>query len=164
MWPAPIRSRQFLWGLPGLAGTDKDKARLGNQQARWAAQLFSSLASLGVPCVIENPAGSPLWLLPPLQKLAHKYNTVTFDYCAYGTEYRKRTTLLCCHVSLEELSWSHCSGRGVCSFTGLPHTPLVGKDPSGVLRTALAAAYPERLCRHVCRAIAQNDSFRSSRF
>lgn len=53
--PPPLRSGDFPLGLPGLRRADADKVRIGNELARFSAQLFRTCRTLGVPCAIENP-------------------------------------------------------------------------------------------------------------
>ena len=80
-WPAPIRDREHLLGLPDLPPNDRRKVLEGNKQASWAAKLFDTLSCLGVPCVIENPASSMLWDLPGFKRLSDKYSSVQLVLC-----------------------------------------------------------------------------------
>ena len=156
-WPAPIRDREHLLGLPDLPPNDLRKVLEGNRQARWAARLFDALSRLGVPCVIENPASSMLWDLPQYKQLLAKYNSVQVDYCAFGTPYRKRTTLLFSHLPLGELAGARCAGRGGhCSFSGRPHTELAGRTPDNrQLWSQVASAYPPQFCLHIAQVLSR---------
>ena len=57
--------------------------------------------------------------------------TMTFDFCAFGTKWRKRTAVLADHVDSADV-WAvdtmRCRGHKWCSFTGEKHMQLVGYD------------------------------------
>ena len=55
------------------------------------------------------------------------------DFCAFGTKWRTRTTVLAGHVDSADvwaLDTMRCRGRKRCSFTGDKHMQLVGYDSS----------------------------------
>lgn len=68
---AAIRTRQFPWGLPDdqLLDTDRTKIQQGNQCFKAAIRIISWLDIHHIPWILENPATSKCWYLPPLQKL-----------------------------------------------------------------------------------------------
>ena len=54
---------------------------------------------------------------------------MTFDFCAFGTKWRKRTSVPAGHVvsaDLWALDTMRCRGRERCSFTGDKHLQFVG--------------------------------------
>ena len=144
-FPAPLRSREHLWGLAGLSDRDRERVSVGNRQARWAARLFARSAAAGVPMVVENPLSSLLWLTAPFKRLLRLHSSFVVHYCRYGTSWRKPTLLLACHLDLSELSVL-CHGRGVCCFTNSRHQQLTGRSPDGRMWSAIASAYPMPLC------------------
>ena len=155
-WPGPIRSRDCILGLPGLSEKDQGKVELGNRQADWAVSLFSRLASLGVPVIIENPQGSMLWLHPRFQALLSKYGFIDWDHCAFGSCYRKRTRLLYANCVLDGLCSDRCQGRGVCSFTNQPHIEIAGKDEKGTFHSEKASAYPVKFCDKIAHILCHS--------
>ena len=106
-----------------------------------------------VPCVVENPATSRAWRLRRWRLLSSRDNVVSIDtdYCGFGMPWRKRTKLLCVHVTLAHTLGRRCLGRGSrCSFTGRRHVQLRGGD-----RTKQAQAYPTSLCRVAARTLGR---------
>ena len=150
-WPGPIRDAMHVLGLPDLSQKDAKKVELGNQQALWAANLFEAVAETGTPVVLENPASSMLWLHPRFVRLLKQFSYITFDHCAYGSRFRKRTGLLFANVDLVDVATRHCRGRGRCEFSGLPHEVVEGRDENKNLRSKLAAEYPSSFCDEVIR-------------
>jgi hypothetical protein len=140
----PIRNHSWgVWGLDEVSSGDRDRLREGNKQARWAARLFEKLAKQKCPVAIENPASSLVWFTPVYVRLRRLFTCVDFDMCAFGTEYRKRTRILCANWQLDSLRDKRCAGRGGhCTFSGAPHVELVGGA-----KTKPAGVYPRALCR-----------------
>ena len=127
--------------------------KAGNAEARGVARLVRFLHAQGVPWIIENPWSSNIWYSPAFEGLRRLEGTslVAVDQCSCGTAWRKRTGLLCGHLSpvaLESLERLSCSGRRVCQYSGQPHLELVGKR-----MTTRAAEFPARLSRALARAL-----------
>ena len=142
--PPPLRSVEYIAGLPDLDEEDKKKVELGNLLADITIQLINECRT-GQLWSVENPAGSYLWLLPAFKALARKVGVfrVDFDMCAFGHKSKKPTALLTNCRPLQSLG-RKCPG---CKF----HVYLEGKvwDPeTGRMqwRTKLAQVYPETLC------------------
>ena len=157
--PPPLRSGDFPLGLPGLRRADADKVRIGNELARFSAQLFRTCRTLGVPCAIENPHMSRLWnapftpqVTPPGSRSAKPIRDTIIDMCQYGTEYRKRTRIRSVHIDFGPAA-CRCTGRTACSRSGLPHVHLQGKS-NGAFLTLRAEAYPRGLCRGLVSCLA----------
>jgi len=150
-----IRSLQHLYGLPHALG-DPALGRvlqLGNDTMRAAQSIAEVCWRRHVPCVVENPATSRAWALRRWRLLSSKDNVVSIDtdYCGFGMPWRKRTKLLCVHVSAAHALGRRCWGRGGrCSFTGQRHVQLRGSD-----RTKQAQAYPAALCRVAARILGR---------
>ena len=58
---------------------------------------------------------------------------MTFDFCAFGAKWRRRTTVLAGHVDSADVWALHtmrCHGQKRCNFTVEKHMQLVGYDSS----------------------------------
>jgi len=154
-WPPPLRgdSGRDLWGLPGLNAKDRERVTSGNLQARWTVALVRHCLKHNVAVVIENPRGSRLWLLPPIQRLAKSGQFSDVHYCQYGTPRRKATKLLSFNCDLFAIGKLCRPVKGLCSCSGKPHVTLSGRDPQGVLYTARASPYPKLLCKAIARQL-----------
>ena len=85
---------------------------------------------------------------------------ITCHQCAFGTRWRKATSFLCGNMAPEDLTKlsKTCGGRRTCVFTGKPHIVLQGSAPNtGVRWTAIAAAYPTKLCRVLASLLVQQE-------
>lgn len=126
-FPGPLRSDDMPTGLGGLSDNDKIKVEIGNTLAAFSASVFKLCLSLHIPCAIENPHTSRLWLHPSIRSVCKNPQALyTYtDFCAEGLPWRKRTGLLYAHVAIEEVC-RKCTGKGVCSYSKLPHVQLQG--------------------------------------
>lgn len=70
---AVIRNRLHPWGLPDdqLLPGDQIKVRVGNQCFQAALQIITWLDRHRIPWILENPAASKCWFLPPLQNFSN---------------------------------------------------------------------------------------------
>jgi hypothetical protein len=154
-WPGPLRDNdKYLWGLPSLSPRDAERVESGNAQVRWASRIFSWAARRSIPCVIENPASSRVWLTPQMQRLLMRYSSVDIHYCAFGMAWKKPTRLLFCNCDLGDLERFCChASRGRCAFSGAPHQQLSGRSPTGPLWSAVASAYPPKMCAEIMARI-----------
>ena len=149
--PPPLRSNAYPRGLPHLLPHDAEKVRVGNLLCQFSASLFLLCRSLGIPCAMENPATSRLWLMPAIascRALTNVHNCLT-DYCGFGTPWRKRTALMSVHLDLRSCV-RRCTGKGTCSFSCKKHVQLVGQH-NGQFLTLIAEPYPAGLCRSICQ-------------
>ncbi|CAE8737419.1 unnamed protein product [Polarella glacialis] len=151
-WPPPLRSPEYIWGLPNLSPADVLRVKAGNRTACWAARFFAAAAKLGVPVCIENPAGSRLWQCPPFKTLISKHKLWIVHQCQFGVPWRKATCLLTANWDLTDVAL-RCSGK-VCSHTGQAHVQLSGSSKGGFL-TAAASPYPGPFCTAVINALQQ---------
>ena len=85
--PPPLRSKDFLWGLPHLKPWDDQKVKIGNQLMQLTVDLVTRLQSVGCLWSIENPLSSFLWLMPPMVQLTKLPLAVRteFDMCRFGS-------------------------------------------------------------------------------
>ena len=148
------RSRQHIWGRPGLPPAEQVRVDLGNATARLSGRFISDAHRAGVATVLENPRSSMLWMCPPISRLLKVGNLVSTDFCQFGAAWRKRTGLA---------SWSACDlspavrlccGRNfLCSRTHKPHMILKGRAPSGASWTKIAEPYPVQFARAAWTAL-----------
>ena len=149
----PVRSNDFILGIPGISVADTLKVRIGNQQAKYTSQIIQTCIHNHIPCMLENPQTSMLWAYPALAQLCNLDvgQEHVLHQCCYGTRWRKATRVqawLCGHVlNLDR----KCQGRkGICSITNKPHIVLSGSSKvHGVLWTSLAQKYPGALGRRL---------------
>ena len=64
-----VRTRKFILGVPGLSGKHKHSVELGNATAKVTAQIISACIASCVPCFLENPQASKLFLAPCIRVL-----------------------------------------------------------------------------------------------
>ena len=62
--PPPIRSGQFLDGIPGISAVNQASVRQGTMFLDITLQLCALVALAGGSWTIENPAKSMLWIMP----------------------------------------------------------------------------------------------------
>eukprot|EP00974_Lingulodinium_polyedra_P117156 11162107-Lingulodinium_polyedra.AAC.1 len=160
--PPALRSPEFPTGLPSLRGKNASKVADGNALCKFSVQLLRMCARLGIPCIMENPSTSWLWQQPCVLAACALpgARTISVDFCACGTPWRKRTTLLGFNVDLTSLQCLHCRGRGVCSFSRQPHQQLLGQNNCGQFWTKVAEPYPRMLCRALAKIFDDADKQR----
>ena len=129
--------------------------REGNLLARFCVAVAQICISVGCHFTLENPRGSWMWRLPEFVDLANHAHVhfAFFPMCAFGTNYLKRTAFL------TNAQWCMRSIGGLRCTCKKKHVILQGftTDPSTgkrIKRTALAAAYPARLCKALVDAAA----------
>ena len=128
---------------------EKDQQRVddGNDSLRFVTRLIELCLRHNVQVVLENPGSSRVWITPEMCRLLGRASSDNLvDYCAFGTPWRKRTRLVAWSRALERLP-PLCSGcKGFCSYSGKKHELLEGTS-GGVFKTAMASAYPQKMCR-----------------
>ena len=163
-WRAPKWSRmpralrdnwQYIYGLPDLEERDQCRVDDGNESLRFVSGLIRLCLEHHVMLVLDNPATSRLWSTPEMSRLLPKAASDDLvDYCAFGMTWRKRTRLAAWSRGLSKLP-ALCQGtKGICSFSGEKHELLEGTK-GGVFKTAMASAYPSKLCRCVAPQLCQ---------
>ena len=154
-WPPPLRGDDpaHIWGLKGLSKADQDRVSLGNKLVLHSLRYIKLCVKHGVPCFLENPLTSRLWLVPPLQCLIRRCSTVlTFDHCQYGSPYRKPTKVLCWNIDASGLDCRCSPCEGLCSYSKQKHVQLSGSS-KGEFRTAWGSPYPLAFAEAVVRRI-----------
>ena len=154
--PPPLRDALHVLGLPDLRPSDAAKVEIGNRLATFSACIFLLARSLNIPVALENPSTSWLWSLPCIQRIMQLNNVqiTVVDYCAYGKPWRKRTTIMSCHVPTERFTNHVCHGRGTCEYSGRPHVQLKGQDHTGKFLTKIAEPYPSSLSSQLAAAFS----------
>ncbi len=153
--PGRLRDQAHPRGLPGLSERDKKAVKMGTLLADRAACLLQAAARRRIPCGEENPQCSLLWSLRSRVDFMNMKNVVTYcvDYCAFGAAYRARTRLVCAHFKLpDEVYDMKCKGKGVCTFSGVPHVVLTGSSANAFL-TRMTSAYPIKMCKMIAKAM-----------
>ena len=151
--PPPLRSPQALFGLPGLKPADQLKVDIGNQLMQLTADLIHQCQKHGAKWSVENPLGSYLWAMPPLQELAISGRRIELDMCRFGSPHMKPTALLTT-AALDSLAQR-------CDMSVRPHNhdPLVGTEMvqgRRQFKTKRAQVYPSELCRQWAAALGSD--------
>ena len=131
----------------------------GNRIMRTVINLARQCHRFNVLWAIENPENSLCWMTSQLQELSTMRNVykMTFDFCAFGTKWRKRTTVLAGHVDSADMWALHTMrflGRERCSFTGDKHMHLVGYNTLHQCpRTHTSKIYPMKLASRLANLL-----------
>ena len=156
--PPPLRSDQFLFGLPDLGRSDQNKVDTASSILENILSLTEEAVSAGLFVTIENPATSRLWMTPQLLELANVCNAKfhRVDYCQYNVPWRKATIFLAFNLPELDGVLRTCSGtQSRCSASGKRHITLRGKDAQGTFWTSRAGPYPPSLCSELAKAISR---------
>ena len=146
--PGPLRSPEFLWGLPHLKRRDVAKVEDGNLLLAFLIRILYLCIQHSVPFVVENPLSSMLWDMPPMVRFRNNYHPqmIYLDYCAYGECWKKPTTLMSHGIDLAPLAKRCTTTSKICSFTNRQHLALRGVNADGIFWTLVAQPYPQSLC------------------
>ena len=119
-----------------------------------AVQVALFCVKEGIYFVIENPESSLMWVFPPMLELLAKQEVVriSLDYCQYGEEWKKPTTLATNCNALQVLERRCQDTGGRCSRTGLVHRELRGSGPDGTKWTKTACPCPFSSARPMPRS------------
>ena len=137
-------------------GKERARVKSANKLLLRMHELMKLCVSHNVPFYLENPKSSKLWMHPIIRKwVQHKSaHLIEFDYCQFGTEWKKATTILSVgnrnfHTGKSlrcKVTWR--DKISIYSKTGKPHTTLVGfvdDKEKGQYKTNKACPYPEEL-------------------
>ena len=151
-FPRRLRTRETFFGIDGLSPADQHTLRIGNGTSARAVRIIQLCNQYGIPVAEENPNASLLWLTPARKRLYGQKNAVTstFDMCAFGTPWKKRTRICSLNWQLA-LENKTCSGQSTCKFSNRKHIPLSGTE-GGKFITQQGAVYPPRLCNFLARS------------
>lgn len=155
--PGPLRTDQYIWGLPDLCSSDRRKLQTGNALFLFTLRIVELCEQYHIPYVIENPFSSMAWDVPRMRRFIAKYNCAfcELDFCMYGEYWKKPTRLLYNFLDMSVLSRRCNSTTHICSRTSKPHTPLKGRHHSGKFWTLVAQPYPWDLAHGVASVLAK---------
>eukprot|EP00438_Fugacium_kawagutii_P035192 Skav232767 [mRNA] locus=scaffold1229:242985:248589:- [translate_table: standard] len=154
--PGPLRTDEFLWGLPGLGFADRKKVHEGNLLLAFLLRVLHACQQYSIPYMVENPASSMLWNMSTVTRFCCQYSPyyLTLDYCAYGEHWKKPTSILFNFIHLHPLA-KRCAGHhNKCQFTHKPHIALQGRDKNGTFLTLVAQPYPWMLVRDIAALVS----------
>lgn len=137
----PIRSNDHPLGLPTLPARDCRKCKVGNLLGLFALVVLEAARDIGIAASLEQPATSWMLRWPPSRALIQSgtVSAVTFDFCAFGVAWSKRTTVIYVNCDLMPLR-RPCPGNH-------EHVVFRGRSPCGRPWTSMAQPYPGALCR-----------------
>ena len=155
-----IRNRSSPWGIQKSLLTQKEQQSIhtGNQVFLACLRIIRWLDEYNIPYILENPATSKAWYLPPVARhlqLPHVH-FVTCHFCQYGTIWKKPTSFLTGNVDSLDLHriTKVCRGpKGICSRTSRPHFQLTGSRNDGTPWTKVAEPYPANLCKALAHVL-----------
>jgi hypothetical protein len=160
--PMPLRgtNSKDIWGLPHLEGKERARVNSANKLLLRMHELMKHGENHRVPFYFENPRSSNVWMHPIIKQwVQHKFShTVEFDYCQFGTDWRKPTTILSVgneafHIGkLVKCRQTWHGKDSICSKTDKPHTTLsgfLGGADKGQYLTNRACPYPKDFCTYV---------------
>lgn len=153
--PPALRSDTQPMGKDGLRPHDMLKVKIGNALLYFTCRVMQLCVHLHLPCTVENPQRSRIWITPPMLRLMKKTCCMFVDvhFCMFGTPWKKPTRVFSCHLNLESLQQYQChsSRRGLCSRTGCTHVPLMGQDAKGQWLTKIAEPYPWKFAKALAK-------------
>jgi hypothetical protein len=134
--PPPLRgtNSKDVWGLSDIAGEERARINSANKLLLRMNELMKLGENCKVPFYLENPQSSRLWMHPVIRKwlLNKSSHRVEFDYCQFGTQWEKSTSILSVgnkrlHTDKRmkcKVTWR--DKDPICSKTGKPHETLSG--------------------------------------
>ena len=164
-WPSRLRSDAHPWGLPELVNPhDIIAVQVGNRFANFSISVLNTCRVHGIPCSVENPAGSRLWLLLAFKIMARhaQWREVVTHYCMWENLWKKPTRFAGFYLDLLPIE-RLCHGRALCSRTGCKHQCLQGTAPSGAMWTKVAEPYPTPMCNSLAGCFEEAHGTRITR-
>jgi len=157
--PRPLRSLEWLWGLPSLSLREMGQVDIGNALLLFSIDLLICLARSEGLGVLEHP-GEPadeskpsIWRLPIIQLLRQLpgFAFVDFAQGLLGAKTPKPTRLLTLNMgSLPNFLHSH----RLCP--DLPRSAAIGKNKDGQWATSSLKEYPPALNRALGESFAHH--------
>ncbi|CAE7204167.1 unnamed protein product [Symbiodinium sp. CCMP2592] len=125
----------------------RQKEAMGVAAALFSACVVRECLAAGVHFIIENPQTSRLWEFGPIRDIFLNKHVCffTFHTCAWGTPYKKPTSMLTDLHSLSSLA-RRCPGGHVHERLKGSVMSIVDGKLQSCNRTIAAGAYPESLC------------------
>ena len=125
----PLRSAEYVMGLPDLKPKDQAKVMKANAIVRRTYALALSCIINKVPFAIENPYHSLMWSVDSFRHLQSlpSVTTTHVDFCMYGEDDKKSTKILSYGYANVATFARVCHGKGgMCERTRRPHELLNG--------------------------------------
>ena len=146
--PKPLRSREYIFGLPNLKPSDFEKVSAANRMFFGAVKVIRKCLKLGIAGYLENPASSWVWETPQMRRLIQhpQVSIVRVDMCQYDVQWKKPTKLLFFGVAPTHLQT--CAGKSLCSRTHRKHLQLSGIVGKKFL-TEQAQIYSKAFSQHL---------------
>lgn len=150
--PPPLRTRDHLWGRPGLSRRYQTKVVEHSSLILFGLHTLAEVSQAGGVGAAEHPQCAGVRPFPSIFATSEcrdvvsqtGYEQVNFCQCAFGSSPRKPTTLAC-SAELRGAAWF---GDRVCVHAR--HDPRIGRsEASGSFRTRQAQSYPEEVCLQV---------------
>ena len=144
--PPPLRSLDFLLGVPDMSPGDRVKVEAANRLYERMGRFIEWLDSKGVAWVIENPTNSFLWELSYFSyAVAHGY-FAHCHACAFGSERAKKTSFLSNRKNIHMM-------QRFCNDVEPHEHAQWGYSAEGGFATALEAQYPEAMCEQLIKFV-----------
>ena len=137
------------WGVAGLATEVQQQVRVNNLLFMSTLSLISDCERHRAPCILEAPSSSAMWFTRELRPLARSSSCAAskLDLCAYGSRWKRATTLLSWHCPDVVRLASRCSSHGKCLYGGRPHLQTTALAPAQRGWRATAQQLPPKLRR-----------------
>ena len=144
-----VRTAAEPWGVDGLATDVRQQLRVNNWLFMSTLSLIAECEQHRVPCILEAPSSSAMWFTRELRPLARSSSCAAskLDLCAYGSRWKRATTLLSWHCPNVVQLASRCSSHGKCLYGGRPHLQTTALAPAQRGWRATAQQLPPKLRR-----------------
>ena len=163
--PMPLRSAQFLFGLPNLEPTSQARVTAANQLYRLCVQGMVKCLNRGILASMENPKSAYTWDIcnhyAAEMNVASEWkrmSDVHFQHCMHGGKRNKWSTWKCTSNFLTHLN-ATCDGKHDHAAWGIVFDEHTGQRS---FATALEAEYPTVLCQKVARAVLAEASMQGA--
>ena len=149
MGPRPLRSAEYLAGLPQLRLKELRQVMVANNLWGSTWRLFSACLCTGAPFIVEHPAAPmepeapSMWRIPTVAWL-RRFNGVqapTIFQGYYGALSPKPTTFMICNARCNAMQVL----REARTRTTLPEALKMGRQEDGAFATAPLKEYPPGL-------------------
>eukprot|EP00435_Cladocopium_sp_Y103_P074980 s16_g52.t2 len=162
--PCPLRTEEFINGLPHNAQRGWSQTLLGSRLMRFLIEMLLVCAQVGACGFLEHPA-YPLWIraLAPASvwltqelkwlRQLHCCSVITIDQCVLGCGGRKPTTLFLVRLPGLIRRLRSYGEQGRCNHPPGFHPGLAGRDSTGAFRTSVAKIYPWLLNQEIAEEV-----------
>ena len=152
--PPPLRTPEYMDGLPHLTPAQQEKVRQSKEIHRRGRQLLYAVMSKGGIGVLEQPPSSLAWLEPDNHNLFREFqgHIAWTDACRYGKDWAKSWAFASNHQRVASLS-------ALCNHN-ISHQSIIGtKDSQGNYLSTVTTENPALLAEILIKQM----SFRVSK-